>query len=181
MQLKWRDCVCFNVCPCVTHAHNVSKLRPHSIAWIPDVFSPTIPLPQNPFSFILYFSHYFKRSTLRNLHNMKKRALLTLHSTIPMMNQHCQNILQYRLQFVFQLINAIFKDSGRYTFVHLPVRFPNVCKWLCGPGSSVGIATYYRLDGPGSNPGGHEIFRPSRPALGPIQPPVQWLPGLSRG
>jgi len=37
----------------------------------------------------------------------------------------------------------------------------------CGPGSSVGIATDYRLDGPGLNPGGDEIFRPSRPVLGP--------------
>jgi len=27
----------------------------------------------------------------------------------------------------------------------------------CGPGSSVGIATDYELDGPGSNPGGDEI------------------------
>ena len=31
--------------------------------------------------------------------------------------------------------------------------------YLCGPGSSVGIATDYGLDGPGSNPGGDEIFR----------------------
>jgi len=37
---------------------------------------------------------------------------------------------------------------------------------LCGPGSSVGIATRYGLDGLGSNPGGDEIFRPSRPAQG---------------
>jgi len=48
-------------------------------------------------------------------------------------------------------------------------------------GSSVGIATDYGLDGPGSNPGGDEIFRLSRPALGPTQPPVKWVPTLSGG
>ena len=50
-----------------------------------------------------------------------------------------------------------------------------------GPGSSVGIVIDYGLKGPGSNPGGDEIFRPSRSALRPTQPPVHWVPGLSRG
>jgi len=50
-----------------------------------------------------------------------------------------------------------------------------------GLGSSVGVATDYGLDGPGSNPGRDEIFRPSRPALGPTQPRVKWVPVLSRG
>jgi len=51
----------------------------------------------------------------------------------------------------------------------------------CGSGSSVGIATDYGLDSPGSNPSGDEIFRPSGPALGPTQPPAQWVPSLSGG
>jgi hypothetical protein len=50
-----------------------------------------------------------------------------------------------------------------------------------GLGSSVGVVADYGMDGPGSNPGGDEIFRPSRPALGSAQPPVKWVRGLSRG
>ena len=51
----------------------------------------------------------------------------------------------------------------------------------CGPGSSVDIAADYGMDGPGSNPGRDKIFRPSRPSLGSNQPPVKWVPVLSRG
>jgi hypothetical protein len=50
----------------------------------------------------------------------------------------------------------------------------------CGPGSSVGIAIGYGLDGPGlESRWGRDFPHLFRPALGPNQSPVQWVPGLS--
>jgi hypothetical protein len=47
-------------------------------------------------------------------------------------------------------------------------------------GLGVEIATGYAMDGRGSNPGSDKIFLfsiSSGPALGPNQPPTQWLSG----
>jgi hypothetical protein len=51
-----------------------------------------------------------------------------------------------------------------------------------GPGNSVRIATSYGLDGPGIESRWEaRISAPVQTGPGPTQPPVKWVPGLSRG
>jgi hypothetical protein len=46
----------------------------------------------------------------------------------------------------------------------------------------LGIATRYGLDWPGIEFRWRQDFpHPFKPALGPTQPPIRWIPGLSRG
>ena len=53
---------------------------------------------------------------------------------------------------------------------------------LFGPGSSVGIAIGYGLDGSGfESRWGRDFTHQSRPAMGATQPPAQWVPVLSWG
>jgi hypothetical protein len=50
-----------------------------------------------------------------------------------------------------------------------------------GRDSVVSMATRYGLDGLGIKcRWGRDFLHLSRPALGPTQPPIQWVPGLSQ-
>jgi hypothetical protein len=60
--------------------------------------------------------------------------------------------------------------------------FLHITSLTRGRDSSIGIVTRYGLEGPGiESRCGRDFPHLSRPALGPTQPPVQWVPGLSRG
>ena len=67
-------------------------------------------------------------------------------------------------------------------FFNLLTEYKRMQLLIAGRDSSVGIATRHGVDGLGiESLGGRDFPHPSRPALGPTQPPVQRVPGLSRG
>jgi len=64
--------------------------------------------------------------------------------------------ISLRVAYLSFPLSVSFHQCPYSYFIHLLSTF-----------SSVGIATDYGLDGPGSNPGGDEIFRPFRRSWGP--------------
>jgi len=86
-------------------------------------------------------------------------------------------IPDYFHMYILHRLLPCYSNSWKMHIIWILLIYYN----LRGPDSSVDIATDYGLDGPGSNPSGDEIFRPSRPALWPTQHPVKLVTDLSRG
>jgi len=69
-----------------------------------------------------------------------------------------------------QLRTELSSSFPFYEYLYTRLRQLNL---LISSGNYLVLCTLYYPNTPGSNPGGDEIFRPSRPALEPTQPPVQ--------
>jgi hypothetical protein len=81
----------------------------------------------------------------------------------------------------------MFNNFELFSFMYFNINGPvlgliTVPSIIVGRDSSVGIATGYGPDGAGSESRcGRDFPHLSRPVLGFIQPPIQWVPGISRG
>ena len=64
----------------------------------------------------------------------------------------CKALVALPREFRTQIASCLYRYSVSEGYCRVSLQ-------SCGPDSSVGIGTELRLDGPGSNPGGGEIFR----------------------
>ena len=151
--------------------------RPHLLVHLPQITLPQL--------------HTYSRWGTFMYHCFAECACCEILRGTVWTNKHCPSVCILWVFWVLPFL-AGFTTKNLYTFLSFPMHatcsthlvildFIVLIIFVGEPGSSIGIATDYGLDGLGSNPGGDEIFRPSKPALGPTQPPVKWVPVLSQG
>ena len=108
-----------------------------------------------------------KSAKCRNLARRQCHLVLPVHcrqETLP-------TIVRFTLSFLPQNFKLLIHNSIIYSSMFSQ----------CGPGSSVGIAIELGAGQSGiESRWGRDFPHLSRPALWPTQPPLQWVPGLSR-
>ena len=88
----------------------------------------------------------------------------------------------FPVHLIFRCSSPLYLARSNNHKVLLYAVFSILLLLLSGPDSVVGIATGYGLHGPVfESRCGRDFPQLFRPALGSIQPPVQWVPGLPRG
>jgi hypothetical protein len=114
----------------------------------------------------VYIAFPSKQQTLEGIHVTKSNCCCILMRTGPTGMSTAKGSLPY-----FHSNYSLISLSQALLFYVLLLRSRD---------SSVGKAMGYRLDRRGSIPGRGKIILlsiESRPALGPTQPPIQWVPG----
>ena len=134
----------------------------------------------------LTFSRHFVRIPEEKLFVFEESQLLKkncgLFARRLYKTRQCSLVIAANFADVFTLLVLCKPIHNQMPEIFISILIDTAIQSFCGQRSVVGIVTSYGLDGPGIESRWRRDFpHLSKPALRPTQPPVPWVPGLSRG